>query len=63
MDAKPNFRSQFDLARVKLVPPTDRMLAALGKAVRLEGIGAVKFNRNVINGILVNDALIYRLAA
>jgi hypothetical protein len=61
--AKPGFRSQFDLARVKLVPPADRMLAAMGSAVRAEGLNQIRFSSNVINGIFIDDALIYRLAA
>jgi hypothetical protein len=61
--AKPGFRSQFDLARVKLVPPADRMLAAMGSAVRAEGLNKIRFSSNVINGIFIDDALIYRLAA
>jgi hypothetical protein len=63
MDSKTGFRSQFDLARVKLVPPTDRMLAAMGSAIRAEGLNKIRFSRNVINGIFIDDALIYRLAA
>ena len=63
MDSKPGFRSQFDLSRVKLVPPNDRMLAAMGRMVRAEGLNRIRFSRNVINGILIDDALIYRLAA
>lgn len=61
--AKPGFRGEFDLARVKLVSPADRMLAALGSAVRAEGLNKIRFSNNVINGIFIDDALIYRLAA
>jgi hypothetical protein len=63
LDAKGDLRSRIDLARVKLVPPTDRMLEAIGKAVRMDGLGTMRFSRNVINGIYIDDALIYRLAA
>lgn len=62
-DAKGDLRARLDLSRVKLVPPDDKMLAAIGSMVRVDGLSNVKFNRNVINGILIDDALIYRLAA
>jgi hypothetical protein len=63
MDAKGDLRNRLDLARVKLVPPSDRMLEAMGKAVRISGLSTVRFSRNVVNGIYIDDALIYRLAA
>jgi hypothetical protein len=48
---------------VKLVPPSDPMLEAVGKVVRTTGLSTVRFSRNVVNGIYVDDALICRLAA
>lgn len=63
MDAKGDLRKWLDLARVKLVAPSDRMLEAMGKVVRITGLSTVRFNRNVVNGIYIDDALIYRLAA
>jgi len=63
MDAKGDLRSRLNLARVKLVPPSDRMLEAMGKAVRISGLSTVRFSRNIVNGIYIDDALIYRLAA
>lgn len=63
MDAKGNLRSRLNLARIKLVPPTDRMLEALGSVVRASGLNSIRFSRNVVKGIYIDDALIYRLAA
>jgi hypothetical protein len=63
LDAKGDLRKRIDLARVKLVPPGDRMLEAIGKVMKVDGLGAVRFSRNVVNGIYIDDALIYRLAA
>ena len=63
MDAKGDLRSNLDLSRVKLVPPQDRMLSAIGSVIRAEGLGSIRFSRNMINGIFIDDALIYRLAA
>jgi hypothetical protein len=63
MDAKGDLRARLDLSRVKLVPPKDKILAAMGSAVRVDGISNVRFSRNVINGVVIDDALIYRLAA
>jgi len=63
MDAVGDLRGRIDLTRIKLVPPKDRTLAAMSSVVRVEGISSVRFSRNMINGILIDDALIYRLAA
>ena len=63
LDQRGDLRKRLDLSRVKLVPPKDKMLAAMGSVVRVEGISNIRFSRNVIDGVLVDDALIYRLAA
>jgi hypothetical protein len=63
MDAKGDLRQRIDLTRIKVVPPSDRVLEAIGKSIRVDGLGSVRFARNVIDGILIDDALIYRLAA
>jgi hypothetical protein len=63
MDAKGDLRARLGLERLKLVPPADRMLEAMGRAVRLQGLGTVRFSKNVINGIYIDDALVYRLVA
>ncbi len=38
-------------------------LAAMGRFIRADGISNIRFSRNVIDGVLIDDALIYRLAA
>ena len=63
MDAKGDLRTRLDLTRVKLVPPKDKILAAMSSMVRVDGISNIRFSRNVINGMVIDDALIYRLAA
>jgi hypothetical protein len=63
MDAKGDLRTRLDLSRVKLVPPKDKILAAMSSIVRVDGISNIRFSRNVINGLVIDDALIYRLAA
>ncbi len=63
MDARGDLRERIDLARLKLVPPGDRMLEAMGRVIKVPGLGTVRFTRNVINGIYMDDALVYRLAA
>jgi len=63
LDERGDLRKRLDLSRVKLVPPKDKMLAAMGSIVRAEGISSIRFTRNVINGVFIDDALIYRLAA
>ena len=63
LDKRGDLRRRLDLSRVKLVPPKDKMLAAMGSVIRADGISTIRFTRNVINGVLIDDALIYRLAA
>ena len=63
LDKRGDLRKRLDLSRVKLVPPKDKMLAAMGSVVRADGLSTIRFTRNVINGVLIDDALIYRLAA
>jgi hypothetical protein len=63
LDKRGDLRKRLDLSRVKLVPPKDKMLAAMSSIVKVEGISSIRFSRNVINGVLIDDALIYRLAA
>jgi hypothetical protein len=63
LDERGDLRKRLDLSRVKLVPPKDKMLAAMSSVVRVDGSSTIRFTRNVINGVLIDDALIYRLAA
>ena len=63
MDEAGDLRSRLDLSRMKLVPPGDRMLQAIGSVVRATGLSSIRFSNNLINGIYIDDALIYRLAA
>ena len=63
LDERGDLRRRLDLSRVRLVPPKDKLLAAMGSVVRVEGTSDIRFTRNVINGVVVDDALTYRLAA
>lgn len=55
--------SAFDLSRIKLVREKDRMTKAMGQVIRAPNLALVRFSKNMINGIYIEDALIYRLAA
>jgi hypothetical protein len=63
LDKQGDLRKRLDLSRVKLVPPKDKMLAAMSSIVKVDGISSIRFSRNVVDGVLIDDALIYRLAA
>lgn len=52
-----------DLSKVKITSADDRLIAGLGTAMRVDGLGEVRFSHNTIDGIYVEDALIHRLAA
>lgn len=55
--------AQFELSRIKLVRPKEPMIKALGKIFHVEDMSNVRFSRSSINGVFVEDALIYRMAA
>jgi hypothetical protein len=52
-----------DLSKVKITSADDRLIAGLRPAIRVDGLGEVRFSHNTVNGIYVEDALIHRLAA
>jgi hypothetical protein len=63
MDARGDLRDRLDLARVKLVPPSDRLLQVMERMVHVSGVSTIRFSRNVVEGMYIGDAVIYRLAA
>jgi hypothetical protein len=56
-------QSALDLSRIRLVRPDDPMVRAIASVVRVKGLSDVRFKSNVVNGIYIEDALIYRTAA
>jgi len=52
-----------DLSKVKITSADDKFISGLRPALRVDGIGQIRFSNNTINGIFVEDALIHRLAA
>jgi len=61
-DAHPD-RPILELSRVKITHQDDKLIRGLHSAIHVEGLGEVRFSRNVVNGIYVEDAIIHRLAA
>ncbi|MGE0046434.1 MAG: hypothetical protein AB7J28_06540 [Hyphomonadaceae bacterium] len=53
--------SPLDVASVEFQPPSSPLYKALGRLVRLQGLGEVRLTRNMINGIYIEDAIVYRL--
>lgn len=48
---------------IRVVEPGSELVRLLGSAVRTgSGIGRIRFQKNVINGHFIDDALIYRTA-
>ena len=52
-----------DLSKVRIVHDSDMLISGLRPVIRVEGVSSVRFSQNMINGIYVEDALIYRMAA
>jgi len=53
-----------DISQIKLLKINDQLIQAL-KVIRVGGIGisSVRFTSNLINGVYIDDALIYRNVA
>lgn len=49
------------LRAITLVGTTDSLLRLLSSAITLPGTSPVRFQNNTINGVLIPDAVIYRL--
>ena len=47
--------------QIAVVSPKDIVIQLLRKAIRAEGICEIRFSKNTINGVFIEDALIYRL--
>lgn len=52
-----------DLSRVDIVDPERSIFTALKGAITIEGNSRVRFSRNRINGVYLEDAMIYRMPA
>ena len=63
MEARGDLRRRLHLPRVKLVPPNDRLLEAMGRTIQVPGISTIRWERNMVNGMYIGDAVVYRLAA
>lgn len=56
-------KAEIDLSRVEFVSPGAPVFKALSGMLRIEGDSTVRLSRNTFNGVYVDDALVYRLAA
>ena len=52
---------ELSLSRISVVSPTDSLIKLLRKAIHVEGTSRMRFKQNTINGVFIEDALIYRL--
>lgn len=57
-----NGHYELTLRNISLVSPQDKLIKALKSAITTgKAISHIRFTRNVINGIFIEDAYIYRL--
>jgi len=49
------------LTNISVLSPKNSLIQLLGRVVHTEGISQIRFTRNTINGVFIEDALIYRL--
>lgn len=58
----PDLSNELALDDISVISPGDPLVRTLGKAIATgPGLAGVRFRQNVINGLLVEDAFIYRL--
>jgi hypothetical protein len=63
LDALSDTIKSFSLADVVVAKPDAPVVSVLKRALRVErNAGGVRFSQNVIDGVLIEDAYIYRLA-
>ena len=59
---KLNGRSELTLRNISLVSPSDNLIKALKSVINTgKAISNIRLTRNVINGVFIEDAYIYRL--
>jgi len=63
VNAHREVRDLLDISRVDFVDPDRSVIGPLSKVIRIEGLSSVRFSHNRINGVYLEDAVIYRLAA
>lgn len=53
---------RLEFTDISVISPSDDRIQAIGKAVKTgPGIKAIRFSRNAVNNMYIEDALIYRL--
>lgn len=63
LSANPDLDRRFDMARLKIVRPDELYLSALSKMEHLTDRADIRLTHNTVNGVYIDDALVYRLAA
>ncbi len=65
LKSMPDLERRIGSERVKLVSPDDPTLGALAKNIRINrnGRDTVRLSHDTVNGIYIDDAVVYRLAA
>lgn len=53
----------FDVSDIKVVASQNALIKALGMFIRADGLNGIRASRNWINGVYIEDAYIYRMAA
>ena len=58
-----NAGAALDMSNVEFQPPESAVFRALGGMIHITGLDQVRMRQNTFNGVYVEDALVYRLAA
>lgn len=53
--------AKIDMTKIEFQPPTSSLYQALRRLVNVSGMSQIRLSRNIVNGIYVEDAVVYRL--
>jgi hypothetical protein len=57
----PDTFGDITLLDISVVEPNNAVVSALGKVLKLQEIGGVRFSKNTVSGLFIEDVYIYKL--
>ncbi len=61
LSTMPENNPRIELKDISIIDSNDALVSLLKMSIRAEGINGIRFSKNIINGVLIEDAYIYRM--
>jgi len=61
LSTMPENKPRIELKDISIIDSNDALVSLLKMSIRAEGINGIRFSKNIINGVLIEDAYIYRM--